>query len=303
MSRRLPRGLAVSSVLSLALIITAGCATPRLADPSRFPALWDGDAACVQAARANGQHFASTSSSTGLHLWVPAGAPWARDFHGTLERGVRAARDFLGAARFESAASVEVYVCEGAFVAHAPGGPFVFLSRQQAEAGRAPWLHEVMHVLLREGGKSWLSDFPEAEADQRMPLWLIEGLADSLAHAAGEQAGVPYTTPFPEAPLAKVDESCRTAAASGPGREMLERIGQPGRPEALFGPDRYEYARVFYPCAKSFVVWLTARHGLGPLLQAQLATPDELAHWERLTGARLELERTAWLEKVRAPRP
>lgn len=50
------------------------CATVHLADPSWYPDLWEGAAACVQALRADGRHLAGDRLVPGSEL-VPVNFP------------------------------------------------------------------------------------------------------------------------------------------------------------------------------------------------------------------------------------
>ncbi|MEQ1506030.1 MAG: hypothetical protein ABMB14_27610 [Myxococcota bacterium] len=279
------------SWLGLALLSAVGCTKAPLADPDAISSMWDGDADCVRSARRDGRALAGS----GVVLRVPSDAPWARDLSRDVFAGVGAARRFLATHGLDAGGGIEILVCDRAVIGHAPGGPFVFLSVAMVEQGRAPWLHESLHVLLR-GDRDWLTDVDEATADRDMPLWLVEGLPDYVAQSVAESTGVGNPGPFVTS-LAEVDRACGAARTEGPP-EIFEQVGRPGRSEALFGPERFENAQVFYPCSDSFVRWLAERHGLEALLAASSATPDELATWERRTGARLEHERALWVEHL-----
>ena len=270
-------------------LVSYGCASSRLADPSRFPSFWSGDADCVAAARARGDHVRRGD----VHVWVSPGADWAESFAAEVRTGVDAVRGVLTAWGLESPTHVEVYACDRKIVSHAPGGPFVFLARAAIEEKRAPWLHEVTHVLLRGGPRDWMIDFDEETASRTMPLWLTEGLTEFVAQTTSETARVASSGPF-STPVARLDETCVSAASDGPA-SMLRWVGRAGRAPELFGSDRFRHARVFYPCATSFIAWLAAGHGLRPLLDAQRATPREQERWEEIAGTSLESERALWL--------
>lgn len=270
----------------------ANAPAPALADPVSVRALWDGDAQCVAEARAAG----ATLATAGAVVFVVPAAPWAERFAGEAVAGIEAARRYLASHGLEAAARVEIYACDRKIISHAPGAGFVFLSRAWVQEQRAPWLHEAMHVLLRGPGPSWLADFDEAVAERDMPLWLVEGLTEYLAQAVSERARVANLGPFSVA-LAELDATCAREAQAGL-RSVLEHVGRAGRPADWFGPTRYEKAKVFYPCATSFVAWLAQHHGLAPLLTAQREVPRELVRWEELTGAKLEVERGRWLERL-----
>ncbi len=284
------RGLALAVTL-LALVV-ASCSVTRLANPANVRSMWDGDAGCVASARAAGRRLTRSD----VKVWVQPDAPWSATFADEVNVGVRAARRFLAEHGLVARAPIEVYVCDRKVISHAPGGPFVFLARDKVEGRTAPWLHEALHVLLRGDGPNWLTDFDDAVADREMPLWLTEGLTEFVAQSTSEAAQVSNAGPF-KATLAELDAACARAAARGPA-EILEKVGRPGRADALFGPARFENATVFYPCATSFVAWLSGRHGLESLLQAARATPSERERWEELTGASLAAERSLWLRAL-----
>lgn len=278
---------------AITVTLQLSCTSPTLVDPHTVSSLWEGDVECIGTARSKGQHFASSD----VQVWVHPEAEWARAFVANVEVGVRTARGFLGEHGLTAKAPVEMYVCDREVVAHAPGGPFVFLSRAMTEDGDAPWLHEVTHVLLRgEGGLDWLTDFDEETVRRRMPLWLVEGLTEYVAQAASERAGIANVGPF-ATELAALDARCKDAAATSPP-DVLDKIGRPGHPDDWFGPGRPATAAVFYPCASAFVKWLVDRHGLDELLRAQRDTPDEQTSWERSTGVELAAELALWREQL-----
>ncbi|MEQ1500976.1 MAG: hypothetical protein ABMB14_02040 [Myxococcota bacterium] len=262
-----------------------------IADPAKVPSLWDGDADCVTTARTGGR----PAGGPDARVWVQPDAPWGEDFAREVTTGSRAARAFLASRGVDADAGIEIYVCDRQTIGHAPGGPFVFLSRTMVAEHRAPWLHESLHVLLR-ADRDWLVDFDEATADRDMPLWLVEGLTDYTAESIAESAHVDNPGPFVER-LDNLDSGCSRARAAGPPA-IFEKVGRPGRADELFGQQRFENAQVFYPCSDAFVGWLVRGHGLDALLRASLATPDEQATWEQLTGAKLEDERASWVRQL-----
>lgn len=258
------------------------------------PALWDEDRASIEALHREGRRIDGAEAS----VWFPADADAdaaMRVLVRALDVGVKAAREMLAASRAAPARPhrLWVYVHAAIPIAHAPSGPFVFLPLELARAGQAPWLHEALHALLPSDG-SWLATVDEATATAEMPLWLTEGLADYLAHRLSESLGVAFNSPFGDDVLAQTDAVCAARLASPEGTTLVPFIGGHGRPAQLFGPERFAYASVFYPCAKSFVAFLVATYGLAPLIDANARFRHELTTLEATIGTSLASARATW---------
>lgn len=290
------------AVLAGMAALCLGCAhAPTWSpDPSALPGLWDEDRPVVAALRARGTPVAGAH----VEVWLPRDA-LAPDrvaaLVSALDRGVAAADALIGPQpwRARTPGPVVFYFGEGRFISHAPTGRLVLVPLQQLLEDRAPWLHEVMHVLLRSKDGDWLASVDEATADREMPLWLLEGVADVLAQQLSESGLDAYRSPFGEGRLAAAGAECRErAAASEAGQAALARVGTPGRMDELFGPDRFQYARVFYPCARALVAFLARSHGLQAVLAAAADFRHEHEALARLTGTSVPELRRRWLQTL-----
>lgn len=216
-----------------------------------------------------------------------------------LDAGIVGIQSLLGTRNwaFENDRRVHFYFPDGQFVSHAPGGNTVYIPLWRIREGKAPWLHEAAHLLLTREGH-WLSK-PDEVADARMPLWLEEGLAESVAMDVAARERLPYFSPVIDVAPEKLDARCEALLRTPIGKTATDRIGGIGKPKALFGPNRFEYAQPFYVCSASFVRYLVARHGYRPLLRAIRAFDDELPTLGREIGVPVEEAKTRWLDSLR----
>lgn len=246
---------------------------------------------------------------TGRHVVVrfPAGALTegkARAVVARLDRGIGAAKRFIGKPdwRFRGDPRLYFYLPDEKFVSHAPGGNTAFVPLWRIRDDQAPWLHEALHLLLDPAKGDWLSR-PAEEADQRMPLWLYEGLAESLAMDVAAQEGLAHYSPLIEVPASGVDALCAERLRTAQSEKVLARIGARGKLPELFGPDRIAYAAPFYACSTSFVRYLTARFGKAPLLRSIAAFDAEQEELERSIGLPLAQAKADWLKGIGAGEP
>jgi hypothetical protein len=191
------------------------------------------------------------------------------------------------------------YFPDARFISHAPGGNTVFIPLWRIRDDQAPWLHEVMHILLWPADGDWLSA-PEHVANERMPLWLSEGLADVLAIDVSEQEGLTYYSPTSDLPPSALDAECRRRLSTRVAGSILPVIGGRGRIPELFGEERRDYAPAFYNCSASFVAYIRERFGYEPLLAAIAAFDRETEVLEAGINMPLARVREDWLSQVHA---
>jgi hypothetical protein len=127
---------------------------------------------------------------------------------------------------------------------------------------------------------------------------LNEGLPDYLAQRTKAATGFPEGDVFAVGGLAKVDSVCTARlAASSRREEIRERIGRPGRLEALYTTDRAQVAPVYYACSQSFTKHVVTRVGLPAAVALFPQIPD--GKWQRslesAAGVPLEELRRSWL--------
>jgi hypothetical protein len=197
---------------------------------------------------------------------------------------------------------IRFYLSPGRFVSHADGRGGVFISLNRVRHRDAPFLHEAAHELLAPPPPFSPFEYPdsldEERAAARFPFWLSEGLPDYLAQTTAAATGFPEGDVFAIGGLAKADSVCAARlAASSRQAEIRDRVGRPGRLEALFTTDRAEVAPVYYACSQSFTKRVVARLGLPAVvaLFPRIPTRAWRTALESAAGEPLERLRRAWL--------
>lgn len=218
----------------------------------------------------------------------------------TLEKGMKAAKAELGMPRWNYKGDKRIYFYfpDESFISHAPGGNVALIPFERIKTGQAPWLHESMHLLLWSPNSDWLSQ-PEEIQNKRMPLWLEEGLADSLAMRVSAKAKIANYSPLFDADLKSVTKICVASLNTKEGKAVLPFVGSRGKPAELFGPNRFEYAVPFYAYSASFTTYLAQKYGYQMLVTAQFAHDQELESIERSTGATMTTHRKNWLATLK----
>lgn len=235
-------------------------------------------------------------------IWFPKGA-LTPDEAGKLlaeyERGIGAAKRMVERPdwNYRGDGRVYYYLADAKFVSHAPGGNCAFIPLWRAKERQAPWLHESLHLLLKSAKGDWLAG-DEEDADQHMPLWLHEGLADALAIDVSQAEGLAYYSPLVDVPIDQLDALAARTLHEAPSPEVLAAIGERGRPQGLFGPERVKFAVPFYNGSASFVRFIAARHGYRPLLAAIDDFGRENETLEREAGESLGAMKAAWLARI-----
>lgn len=240
----------------------------------------------------------------GMHvvLRVPEGSVDEAALRATLaemDRGVAALKQFVGRANWNVAGDTRVYYYfpDGQFVSHAPGGNCVFIPLWRLKERESPWLHECVHLLLASEGGDWLSGDPEY-AQQHMPLWLIEGLADAVAMEVAHREKITYFSPLMKASLDTIDSVALKALQEGPADAVLGSVGSHGKPEQLFGPDRMKFAVPFYSASASLVRFIAKQHGYRVLFDAVRRYDRELETLDAKIGTPVSTMRSRWLSTI-----
>lgn len=213
-----------------------------------------------------------------------------------LDRGVADAKRFIGKPdwSFRSDTRIYFYFPDANFISHAPGGNTAFIPLWRIRDDEAPWLHEVMHLLIRVDG-DWLSQ-PDGVAEARMPLWLHEGLAEAISMEVDARTGMMHYSPLIDVPADRLDAFAveHIRACPDPQR-LLAYIGGRGKLPELFGENRMRYAAAFYASSTSFVRYLTRRDGGYQHLLAGIAAFDREAEtYEHLSGQSLGTSKQHW---------
>lgn len=217
-----------------------------------------------------------------------------------LDKGVCDAKSFIGAPDWSVGGDRRVYFyfADANFISHAPGGNTVFIPSWRMREHKAPWLHEAMHILIAVDG-DWLSQ-PENVANDRMPLWLHEGLAEAIAAEVAMLNGFAHYSPLIDVPLEQLDEFASNRVRDCPNpQRLLAYVGSRGTLPDLFGEDRMKYAVAFYAASTSFVRFLARRDGGYQHLLAAVASFDrETETYERLSGTSLAALKHQWASDV-----
>ncbi|HZH44719.1 MAG TPA: hypothetical protein VEY50_11620 [Lysobacter sp.] len=211
-----------------------------------------------------------------------------------LEQGVVAIGALLGT-QLDTAHyaedKVHVFVARGIDVSHVYGGyrhpqydkPYLFLDVRRVRGGRAPYLHELTHLLAwRFGSHS-----------------LREGLASyvelELAAAGhGRSSGL-----FGMTDRDAAHGRALALLATEPAAGIVPQLGGRGGPEGgVTGTDDAASRETYYVLAQSFVRFLVERIGLPEFLQVY-GDDDPDAAVARLTGAPMDVWRARWLQSLR----
>ncbi|MBP7587463.1 MAG: hypothetical protein KBA72_05890 [Thermoanaerobaculia bacterium] len=235
-------------------------------------------------------------------LWFPKGAFAPEDatkLLAELQRGIAAAKTMVARPdwTYQGDRRVYYYLPDAQFVSHAPGGNCAFIPLWRMKERKAPWLHESLHLLLKSGKGDWLAG-DDKRAEERMPLWLHEGLADALAIDISRVEDLAYYSPLLDVPAEQLDSLAARTLRDAPSPEVLAAIGTRGKPQGLFGPERVKFAIPFYAGSASFVRFIVKRHGYAPLLAAIDDFDRENETLEREAGEALAAMKAAWLEQI-----
>jgi len=200
---------------------------------------------------------------------------------------------------------ITFYLSPGRFISHASGAGAVFISLTRVRSGSAPYLHEAAHELLAPPAPFSPFEYADSIAAERaaaaFPQWLSEGFPDYLAQATASATGFHEGDVFAIGGLAKVDSTCAARLAQSPRRaEILEKVGRPGRLEALFTTERAEVAPVFYACSQSFTKSVVDRVGVRAVVAAFPHIPGGtwVTDLETAAGTSFDALRNAWLEAL-----
>lgn len=288
--------------VGVAIALTACSASPRPRGTCLYP--WPTDVIQQRAIEAKGDCTVGDE----VVLWTPQGSVSTEERQSWLTRlatGVRAAKDYVHRSdwQFEGDERVYFYFADAQFVCHAPPGNTVYIPLWRMRENQAPWMHETMHLLIASRRGEWFAESEET-MNARMPLWLHEGLAESLAIDVDERLETAHYSPIIDVPASGLDALCRERLENGPGARVLAYVGSHGKMPELFSEQRMQFAPAFYTASTSFIRFLQRRHGREALLRAIDSHAEEHEVLERAIGMPLFQAKTEWLEAIgyRGPR-
>jgi hypothetical protein len=298
-----PNQALVAPALVLLLVTAATAGQAQV--PAPTPIDWsEEDSARVAFLMAHGRAYARPP----VIVWAPIDSldpGWVAPFTDSLAAGVTALKALIGGPytwQRLGSRPIRFYLSPGRFVSHADGrgGDFISLTRVRQRDG--PFLHEAAHELLAPAPPFLPFEYPDSLAGERaatgFPFWLSEGLPDYLAQTTAAATGFPEGDVFDIGGLAKADSVCAARLATSTRQaEIRDRVGRPGRLEALFTTDRAEVAPVYYACTQSFTRHMVARLGLPAVvaLFPRIPTGAWRMALESAAGAPLAHLRRAWL--------
>jgi hypothetical protein len=239
-------------------------------------------------------------------VWMPAGLMSDGERQALvdrLDRGVRALRALIGTHDWQIVRDQKInyYISEDQFISHASGRAAVFVPVARVQDGRAPYLHEAGHELLARASPRGLM----ADGRPRISLWLSEGLADYVGQTAARQTGITEGDVFSVGGLDGVDRTCATRLDTFPSAdEIVQYMGAPSGPPALFTTDRQKVAPIFYACAFSFTKFVVDRIGLPETIALMpFVAENETLHQrlESKAGKPVSALRADWLTAIKTP--
>ncbi len=303
--RYMPAVFFTRAAILMILAVSAGVAGTASAGASERPRpgiarnAWEADLVAKAVLERDG------SARAGAHvvLWYPKGGlsdEQAAAIVSRLDAGIGAAKRRIGRPdwRVEGDPRVHFYCPPDSFISHAPGGNCAFIPLWRMREDRSPWLHEALHLLLKSDKGDWLVG-DDKNADELMPLWLHEGLADALAIDISLAEGLTYYSPLVDVPADQLDALAASTLRAAPSPDVIAAIGGRGKPQGLFGPERVKFAVPFYNGSASFVRYIAQRHGYEPLLAAIDDFGHENETLERETGESLDVMKAAWLTQIK----
>jgi hypothetical protein len=157
----------------------------------------------------------------------------------------------------------------------------VLLPLDRVRNRSAPYLHEIVHVLVPSRGDC---------------TWLSEGLASYLESRVAETMGGYDAHVFTRAGNGGIHAAARRVLREAGGRAVVSFVGGPGQPPGL-DEDRRGVARPFYVLAQSFVKYLVDHAGLDALVGAA-ADADPPGAIATRTGRSTEAWKADWLAAI-----
>ena len=258
-------------------------------------------------------HVAALSGANGTRatvgrvtVYVPAGKLSDEELLAlaeTLNRGLTGLIAFTRSPRTwqRTPSKVTYYFHAETLISHAdPERERVFIAFPRLQNGRAPLLHEAVHVLLWPTTEHLRAHPEYLDETTAFSEWLSEGLASYVALSVAKETGITEGDPLGWGMLEGVDAKCAAASSTRRGAEILPFIGAPGAPTALMSRTlRTEVAPSFYACATSFTRFIVAAVGIAAVVDAMAAAPSEPAI-ARAAGKSIKELRAEWREAIGA---
>jgi hypothetical protein len=275
----------------------------QIPDFSKVPLLHDGDSLNIIYLINNGVKI----SEDKVICWFPKDSLSAKQMNEITNRintGIREAGKFIHAPfawqLHQPAEPYTFYFRFDRFVSHASQSGFVSIPFWRIKEGKSPWLHEVIHEMLYTKTGSWYANtITDKEHDEKMPLWLFEGLPDYISLKVSLIKNLPWFDIFSNSKQTNIDSLFVKEIESDNGSYILSFIGAKGVMPELFSDNRFLYAPAFYHGSSSFVQYVADNYNIKILLTAISLFGQEQETIERLTGKSLKTLKNEWLDKLK----
>jgi hypothetical protein len=221
-----------------------------------------------------------------------------------INDGIRAAEKFINAPLpwqvHPPNAPYTFYFRFDRFVSHASNAGFMSIPFWRIKEDKAPWLHEAMHEMLYSKSESMLSgSMTEKEQNEKIPLWLYEGLPDYISLQVSILEKIPKFDVFSNSASTDFDSLFVKDMSSEKGRYILSFIGTKGIMPELSSNDRAMYAPAFYHGSCSFAKYIAENYGIEIMLSGISSFGEEHETIEKLAGKPLEILKKEWLGKLK----
>ncbi len=290
--------------LAIALLIASPKALlSQVPDFSKLPILHEGDSLNITYLINNGTKITNGK----VVAWFPKDSLTEKrmnEITKMLNAGIRGAEKFINAPLpwqvHPPNEPYTFYFRFDRFVSHASHAGFMSIPFRRIKEGKAPWLHEVIHEMLYSKSESMLSDsLTEKELDEKMPLWLFEGLPDYISVQVSIIEKLPRFDVFSNSDQTNFDSLFVKEMASEKAQYILSFIGKKGIMPELFSKDRPLYAPAFYHGSCSFVKYMADKYGMKIMLSGISSFGREQETIEKLAGKPLETLKKEWLDKLK----
>jgi len=215
----------------------------------------------------------------------------------SLNQQITIARAFMGAPhswQVFGTTPVTIYFSRGNFVANTAADGSVFIPLWRMRKNKAPYLHEIMHVLLRSSSGNWNNASRDVAA-AKMPIWFTEGMPEYMALKIATVNRFPKFDLHRTGGYARVDSICSKIMKTEVGKVIDPYIGGEGVLVELFGSRRGEFSPAFYTCSCSFTKYLAEKYGIESMLNAISGFQKEIQIIESTTGKSMPELKKAWL--------
>lgn len=214
-----------------------------------------------------------------------------------MHEGVLLAEAFIEAPlevqKFSSENPIECFFPSDNFISHADVNMgYLFIPFWRMKENKAPWLHEILHILLTSKNGHLYEDWEKVS--HIYPTWLHEGFADYLTSEISKEQDWLHYDVFSNSYNSDTDSLFLAEYKAKKGIEVVSFIGKKGHPKLLSGSERRTYAPIFYHGSHSLIKYIANTYGEDILLETIFEPTNEHKVLESKTGKTLEQIRKEW---------